>query len=197
LGSVRVELQEKKEAEEVMASNNDVHMVHARDIDYWIRLASTLKHLREVVGDFLKSDDTTAENEIFKTTVRLSRGMDWYCNQQVPEGGYSVSNEDKEEMIRKALGSVFPCIKASKILTKDCNECELAIACHGSRGSAIKHPTEKRKKVKVLEEIRRGIEAERKKYSEKKPAENAISFGEFHKMQEELNRHFDEIANLL
>jgi hypothetical protein len=178
-----------------MASNNHVHMVHARDIDYWMRLASTLKRLREVVGDFLKSDDTTAENEIFKTTVRLSRRMDWYCNQQVPEGGYSVSNEDKEEMIRKALGSVFPCIKASKISTKDCNECEVAIACHSSRGSAINHPTEKRKKV--IEEIRSGIEAERKNYSEKRPAENAISFGEFHKTQEELNKHFDEIANLL
>jgi len=178
-----------------MASNNHAYMVHARDIGYWMRLASTLKHLREVVGDFLKSDDTTAENEIFKTTIRLSRRMDWYCNEQDPEGGYCISNEDKEEMIQKALGSVFPCIKASKISTKDCNECEVATTCHSSRGSAFKHPTEKRKKV--IEEIRRGIEAEKKNYSEKKPAENAISFREFHKMQEELDKHFDEIANLL
>jgi hypothetical protein len=178
-----------------MASNNHVYMVHARDMGYWMRLASTLKHLREVVEDFLKSDDTTAENEIFKTTIRLSRRMDWYCNEQNPEGGYCVSNEEKEEMIRKALGSVLPCIKASKISTKDCNKCEVAIACYSSRGSAIKHPTEKRKKV--IEEIRRGIEAEKKDYSEKKPAEHAISFREFNKMQEELNKHFDEIAKLL
>ncbi|NQT72002.1 MAG: hypothetical protein HQ553_04435 [Chloroflexi bacterium] len=90
---------------------------------------------------------------VLREAKSLSSYMNWYVIETIPMGHHFIENE--EEVIRKAVSKVFPCLKTNKWDSSLCGTCIEKFQCWTC--PSFNHVNPKKKTRWIRSQIRQGI----------------------------------------
>jgi len=135
-----------------------------------------ISYITSVVKEILNSEDICEQiiDEHLNPDIYLvAKDIDWYCNNQHPEGRRIVKN--KSRILRKVISKEIPCMIISRFTKKYCDSCEIRFKCWSTKN-----------RNHIFNVINNATKAEMKKMHSKKMYEDTISENDFNERKMEL-----------
>ena len=123
----------------------------------------------------------------------LFKEIDWYCNDNYPEGGRLISSKSKEAIVKKALARYLPCMQKSGRRSNVCDGCKVRFRCHVNGNvdkvtDAIKEMARRERKVFYRSELYEGVISETEFEARKKELGDCLGEWLEEAIQEKIKR---------
>jgi hypothetical protein len=146
----------------------DEDSAHLRRIKVWY------DSIYSMIDSFFRAEEGGYnERDIYNRVSGWSKEVDWFCNNDYPEGRRIISN--KGRILRKALAETYPCLAPSGFKSKLCEECEYRFKCWTTRNHQW-----------AIEAINKATSTEAQLMRRRKLYKGTISEEEFNKRRRKL-----------